>query len=89
MKRVGSDRPAVPVHLVAPVRQQPDLPAGAFGPVELLQSVTCVGSFTSHPIDPELDPVLRSICWDEDARDSSAERGGQFGAPRRGRAEVR
>ncbi|MFF3327830.1 hypothetical protein [Streptomyces sp. NPDC002889] len=88
--------PSAPVHLLAPVREYPDLPAGGFGPVELLPAVTCVGSFTSQPIDPERDSglhhsaltvvwfqetpgipsgedadhALRSIFWDNLARDS-------------------
>lgn len=50
--------PAYPVHLVTPVRDYPDHPAGAFGPAELLPAVTCIGSCTSQPIDMECDPVL-------------------------------
>ncbi|MFJ1805660.1 MULTISPECIES: hypothetical protein [unclassified Streptomyces] len=95
LRSVEKDRPSVPVYLVAPVRELPDLPAGGFGPVELLPAVTCVGSFASHPIDPERESVLhysaltvvwfqetpdipsgedadhglRSLCWDDTARD--------------------
>ncbi|ADD45783.1 hypothetical protein [Stackebrandtia nassauensis] len=47
-----------PVHLVPPSREYPDQTAGAFGPVEVLPSVACIGVFGSTPIDPELDPVL-------------------------------
>ncbi|MER5641631.1 hypothetical protein ABT095_32405 [Kitasatospora sp. NPDC002227] len=56
--RVEQEGDGVPVHLVEPVRELPDLPDGAFGPVELLPAVTCVGVFSSKPVDPELDAVL-------------------------------
>ncbi len=95
LRSVEKDRLSIPVHLVAPVRELPDLPAGGFGPVEMLPAVTCVGSFTSQPIDPERESVLhysaltvvwfqatpdipsgedadhglRSLCWDDAARD--------------------
>ncbi|WP_371494192.1 hypothetical protein OG871_03695 [Kitasatospora sp. NBC_00374] len=56
-----------PVHLVEPVREHPDHPAGAFGPVELLPAVTCTGSFSSYPVDPDLDTVLHysalTVVW--------------------------
>ncbi len=59
--------PGRPVHLVTPPREYPDLAAGAFGPVELLPAVTCVGSFTSEPIDPANNPVLHrsalTVVW--------------------------
>jgi hypothetical protein len=50
--------PSFPVHLVPPVRDYPDTPAGAFGPVEVLPVVTCMGAFTSQPVDPDRDSVL-------------------------------
>jgi hypothetical protein len=50
--------PAVPVHLVAPSREYPEQAAGAFGPVEVLPSVACVGSFRSTAVGPDHDPVL-------------------------------
>ena len=50
--------PATPVHLVPPPREHPDQYAGAFGPVEVLPSVACVGSFRSSALDPAHDPVL-------------------------------
>lgn len=50
--------PATPVHLVPPPRAYPDQYAGAFGPVEVLPSVACVGSFRSSALDPSHDPVL-------------------------------
>ncbi|WP_367322063.1 hypothetical protein [Streptomyces sp. HUAS ZL42] len=50
--------PATPVHLVPPPREHPDQYAGAFGPVEVLPAVACVGAFRSTAIDPAHDPVL-------------------------------
>ena len=50
--------PSAPVHLVPPPREYPDQYAGAFGPVEVLPSVACVGSFRSSALDPSHDPVL-------------------------------
>ncbi|MFE4304988.1 hypothetical protein ACFQ9H_05500 [Streptomyces sp. NPDC056517] len=47
-----------PVHLVPPFREYPDQTAGAFGPVEVLPSVACIGVFGSTAVDPELDAVL-------------------------------
>ncbi|WP_370260494.1 hypothetical protein [Streptomyces sp. V4I8] len=61
--------PAVPVHLVPPPREYPDQYAGAFGPVEVLPAVACVGAFHSTPLDGDhdQDPVLRrsalTIIW--------------------------
>jgi hypothetical protein len=89
------DFPQRPVHLVEPVRELPDTPAPAFGPVEMLPFVTCVGALSSEPVDPghdpalfrsvltvvwfqaaaavpegeDADPGLRSVPWDEVARD--------------------
>ncbi|WP_328880606.1 hypothetical protein [Streptomyces sp. NBC_00299] len=57
--------PSVPVHVVPPPRECPDQYAGAFGPVEVLPSVACVGAFRSTPLDR--DPVLHrsalTIIW--------------------------
>ncbi|MFE1879533.1 hypothetical protein [Streptomyces diastatochromogenes] len=50
--------PSTPVHLVPPSHEYPDLTAGAFGPVEVLPSVACIGAFRSTAVAPELDPVL-------------------------------
>ncbi|MFI6475425.1 hypothetical protein ACIBL5_34915 [Streptomyces sp. NPDC050516] len=50
--------PTTPVHLAAPSREYPDQTAGAFGPVEVLPSVACIGAFHSTAVAPELDPVL-------------------------------
>lgn len=50
--------PSSPVHLVPPVRDYPDQYAGAFGPVEVLPAVACVGAFHSSALDPDHDPVL-------------------------------
>ncbi|MBD0423486.1 hypothetical protein H0H10_30760 [Streptomyces sp. TRM S81-3] len=50
--------PNTPVHLVPPPREYPDQYAGAFGRVEVLPSVACVGLFSSTALDPANDPVL-------------------------------
>ncbi|MFE7856114.1 hypothetical protein [Streptomyces sp. NPDC057403] len=50
--------PSGPIHFVAPPREYPDQYAGAFGPVEILPPVACIGSFRSGPLDPAHDPVL-------------------------------
>lgn len=80
-----------PVHFVPPSREYSDETAGAFGPVEVLPPVFCVGVFDSAALDPamdrsdlvvawfqhvpevpagdEADLALRSIRWEELARD--------------------
>jgi hypothetical protein len=50
--------PSTPVHLVPPPREYPDQYAGAFGPVEVLPGVACLGTFHSTALDPAHDPVL-------------------------------
>jgi hypothetical protein len=50
--------PTTPVHLVPPPREHPDQYAGAFGPVEVLPPVACVGNFDSTALTPTHDPVL-------------------------------
>ncbi|MFF4256447.1 hypothetical protein ACFY1L_35135 [Streptomyces sp. NPDC001663] len=50
--------PATPVHLVPPPREYPHQYAGALGPVEVLPSVACVGTFRSTALDPAHDPLL-------------------------------
>ncbi|CAM5473235.1 hypothetical protein SALBM311S_00142 [Streptomyces alboniger] len=50
--------PAAPTHLVPPPREHPDQYAGAFGPVEVLPSVACVGVFHSTALAPDHDPIL-------------------------------
>ncbi len=50
--------PSMPVHLIPPSRAYPDQTAGAFGPVEVLPPVACIGAFRSTAIAPELDQVL-------------------------------
>ncbi len=59
--------PTTPVHLVPPRREYPDQYAGAFGPVELLPRVSCVGLFSSTALDPVNDPVLHrsglTVIW--------------------------
>ncbi|MEU5624112.1 hypothetical protein [Streptomyces tendae] len=49
--------PTVPVHLIPPQREYPDQYAGAFGAVETLPRVACVGRFSSMPLAPANDPV--------------------------------
>ncbi|GGP97262.1 hypothetical protein [Streptomyces roseolilacinus] len=65
--------PSAPVHLVAPSRAYPDQSAGAFGPVEVLPSVACIGVFRSAAVAPELDPVLHrsalTVVWFQSAPD--------------------
>ncbi|MEU8949363.1 hypothetical protein [Streptomyces sp. NPDC048489] len=59
--------PSTPVYLVPPSREYPDQTAGAFGPVEVLPSVACIGAFRSTAVAPELDPVLHrsalTVIW--------------------------
>lgn len=59
--------PSTPVHLVPPSREYPNQTAGAFGPVEVLPSVACIGAFRSTTVAPELDPVLHrsalTVVW--------------------------
>ncbi|MEV0175043.1 hypothetical protein AB0I00_28490 [Streptomyces sp. NPDC050803] len=52
------DHPTTPVHLIPPTREYPDQYSGAFGPVEVLPPVACVGSFRSTALDPANDPIL-------------------------------
>ncbi|MCX4819955.1 hypothetical protein OG883_08560 [Streptomyces sp. NBC_01142] len=58
---------SAPVHLVPPFREYPDQTGGAFGPVEVLPSVACIGVFRSTAVAPELDPVLHrsalTVAW--------------------------
>jgi hypothetical protein len=50
--------PSAPVHLVPPPREYPDQYAGAFGPVEVLPAVACVGTFHSTALRAAPAPVL-------------------------------
>ncbi|MFD8419120.1 hypothetical protein [Streptomyces sp. NPDC059466] len=67
VRGAGDAFPGTPVHLVEPLRDRPDMPPGAFGPVEKLPAVTCVGTFRSAAIDPAHDPVLHrsalTVVW--------------------------
>ncbi|KQX57326.1 MULTISPECIES: hypothetical protein [unclassified Streptomyces] len=54
---------SLPVHVVPPVRAYPDERAGAFGPVEVLPSVFCVGVFDSAPLDPAMDGSSLVVAW--------------------------
>ncbi|SER82950.1 hypothetical protein [Streptomyces qinglanensis] len=55
--------PATPVHLVPPSREYPNERAGAFGPVEVLPSVACVGAFDSTALDPAMDGSTLIVTW--------------------------
>ncbi|MEV5510827.1 hypothetical protein [Streptomyces orinoci] len=59
--------PGTPVHLVSPSREYPDESAGAFGPVEVLPPVACVGKFRSAAVSCEHDPVryrsVLTVAW--------------------------
>ncbi|MFE9881837.1 hypothetical protein [Streptomyces sp. NPDC005784] len=54
---------STPVHLVPPSREYPDETAGAFGPVEVLPSVACVGVFNSAALDPSMDGSTLVVAW--------------------------
>lgn len=58
LRSAERDSPGAPVHLIPPPREYPDQYAGAFGPVEVLPAVTCVGSFRSEALDPAHDRSL-------------------------------
>ncbi|MFF4270638.1 hypothetical protein [Streptomyces sp. NPDC001536] len=58
LRSAERESPRTPVHLVPPPREYPDQYSGAFGPVEVLPSVACVGSFHSTAMNPAHDPVL-------------------------------
>jgi len=76
--RLGSRREfpyfSVPAYVIAPPRSRPGIVAEParmpFGPVEILPSVYCEGSFRSGPVDEDLDPVLHEsqliIVWFQD-----------------------
>ncbi len=59
--------PSTPVHVVAPSCEYPDQTAGAFGPVEVLPAVACIGVFRSAVVAPVLDPLLHrsalAVVW--------------------------
>ncbi|MFF3253113.1 hypothetical protein ACFYWP_19365 [Actinacidiphila glaucinigra] len=74
LKRQGErDFPSAPFHLVPPSREYPDQTAGAFGPVEVLPSVACIGVFRSTAVAPQVDPVLHrsvlTVAWFQPGRD--------------------
>ncbi|GAA1288043.1 MULTISPECIES: hypothetical protein [Planotetraspora] len=50
--------PSLPVHLIDPPRTYPDQEPGAFGPMELLPAVNCVGVFSASPVNEDNDSVL-------------------------------
>ncbi|MFB8381669.1 hypothetical protein [Streptomyces rubiginosohelvolus] len=69
-RRAEQSFPTLPVHLVPPVLAHPDQTGGAFGPVEVLPSVLCIGVCRSTAVDPGLDPVLHRsalvVAWFQD-----------------------
>ncbi|MET9734841.1 hypothetical protein ABZZ79_30640 [Streptomyces sp. NPDC006458] len=59
LHQAGQDHPGRPVHLVPPcVEYQDQTTSGAFGPVEVLPPVACLGLLRSTAISPEYEPVL-------------------------------
>ncbi|MDV9190279.1 hypothetical protein R6L23_19025 [Streptomyces sp. SR27] len=54
---------SMPFHFVPPSREYPDETAGAFGPVEVLPSVFCVGVFDSAALDPAMDGSSLVVAW--------------------------
>ncbi|MDH6585801.1 hypothetical protein M2161_004907 [Streptomyces sp. SAI-133] len=58
LRSAEHDYPTAPVHLVPPPHEYPDHYPGAFGPVEMLPPVACVGVFRSTSLTPTRDPVL-------------------------------
>ncbi|MEE1797269.1 hypothetical protein PUR57_00940 [Streptomyces sp. JV176] len=66
-RQAGRTFSSTPVHLVPPSREYPDQTAGAFGPVEVLPAVACIGAFRSAAVAPELDSVLHrsalTVVW--------------------------
>jgi hypothetical protein len=60
IRRAEGMFPALPVHVIEPVRTYPhpgERP-GAFGPIEVLPAVGCIGAFSSAPVSSTCDPVL-------------------------------
>ena len=60
-RRRGPAGGSLPAHVITPPRGRPERDQETrmpFGPVETLPAVYCEGSFRSHPVDEELDPVL-------------------------------
>ncbi|MFD8734302.1 hypothetical protein ACFV06_05225 [Streptomyces sp. NPDC059618] len=62
-RRAERAYPSQPVHLVPPSREYPDATPGAFGPVEILPSVFCIGSFDSAPLEPSMDASTLVVAW--------------------------
>ncbi|MFG2132679.1 hypothetical protein ACGFNV_33405 [Streptomyces sp. NPDC048751] len=76
--------PTGPVHLVDPPRAQPDDPyTGAFGPMETLPPVACVGAFHSTPITPDHDPALYrsklTVVWFQESPNAPSEEDAEAG----------
>lgn len=56
LRSAEHDYPTAPVHLVPPPHEYPDHYPGAFGPVEMLPAVACVGVFRSTALTPPAIP---------------------------------
>ncbi|MCX2185102.1 hypothetical protein KV205_32020 [Streptomyces sp. SKN60] len=56
---------SLPVHLVEPSREYPDdsVGGGAFGPVEVLPGVACIGVFDSAALDRAMDGSSLVVVW--------------------------
>ncbi|MDX3593730.1 hypothetical protein PV749_21660 [Streptomyces sp. ID03-2B] len=54
---------AMRVHCVEPSREYPDGTPGAFGPVEVLPPVACIGAFDSSALDPAMDGSALVVAW--------------------------
>ncbi|MFD4024786.1 hypothetical protein ACFWRV_14910 [Streptomyces sp. NPDC058576] len=71
LRAAERESPRAPVHLVPPSIEYPEVEAGAFGPVEVLPAVACVGSFHSTPVAADHDPVLYrsllTVAWFQDS----------------------
>ncbi|MEV7915661.1 hypothetical protein [Streptomyces griseus] len=60
------------VHFVEPSREYPDGTAGAFGPVEVLPPVACIGAFDSAALDPAMDGSGLVVAWFQEAAEVPA-----------------
>ncbi|MEO3751376.1 hypothetical protein [Streptomyces sp. B6B3] len=73
LRVAGEAYPGRPVHLVPPVVEFPDRPAGSSGPYAELPAVACVGAFRSTEIDPDHDSgwyfSALTVVWFQPAAD--------------------
>ncbi|WP_049568615.1 hypothetical protein [Streptomyces sp. SBT349] len=72
--------PGRPVHLVPPVIESPEQPAGRTRePVEMLPAVACIGAFESSEIDPAHDSgwyvSMLTVVWFQPTADIPSEDG--------------